>query len=161
VADWTPQDCFAAVTGLAAVAGLFFTGFQIRQTRRATDLRTLQDFAREARDREQALAVGDESERTRAFNDYLNFLEIYAAAHNRNLFGRASRDIVRDKLIDVLGMLDAEKHVHPTVEQAVMSESSLTELRRFLDRHATAIRRSRTSYIESRDRAPDTFASSM
>jgi len=150
-------DWATAATGVAAVVGLFFTGYQIWRTGRATDLRALQEFGREAREREHAL-VGASTELAAwkiAFNDLLNFLEIHAAALNRNLFGYGSRTVVWDKVVDLIAMLNAETGVHRHIEEAMLSEATFTEFRKFIKLNAKEIEHRRVGYLDAKKQNSD------
>jgi hypothetical protein len=117
--DWIPYVQLAGV--FFAGVGLFFTGFQTLRSRRTTDLQTLQKFSDDANEREAALAQaeGDQARR-HAFNEFFNFLELYACAYNRGLInGRAIDEIVRHKLEDCYIELDAAKEWHPHVAAAL------------------------------------------
>jgi hypothetical protein len=113
-----------AACGLLLTAfGLVFTALQIRRTRRTGDLQALQKFHEDANKREAALAEArtkGEEEFLHAFNEYLNFLEIYACAYNNELIiGQGSKDIVRHKLVDGFIEVEAAERLHPHIEAAL------------------------------------------
>ncbi len=80
----------------------------------------------------------------------MNFLEVHAAASNKHLFGTGSREIVRDKLTDVLAILNAEESTHTQIQAAVLSEATFTELTAFAKRHKKTIERRRVAYLQSK-----------
>ena len=117
-----------------AVVGLFLTAFTVGRSRRTADLQALQKFSDDTNAREAALAnVNSDAARHHAFNEFLNFLEIYATAYNHGLIvGRGSTKIVRLKLIDSFIELDAAKQWHPHIGKAIDRNSTLIELAKFI-----------------------------
>jgi hypothetical protein len=135
------------VSSLAAAGGLFVAAYQAYRatlvadhSRRVADLQALQKFFVDANERELALsrAPGDTA-RLYAFNEYLNFLELYAFAYNRDLFGSASKDLVRQKLEDSYNVLDQSKAWHPYIANAIDTSTTLVELKKFVARHREEI----------------------
>jgi hypothetical protein len=137
--DWVPiaqiASSIVAACGLLLTAcGLGATAWQMRRTRIAADLQALQKFFDITNEREAALiaAAGKtEAERTYAFNEFLNFLELYAFAYNRGLFGRGSEELVRHKLADSYNVLDEVKGWHSQIERAIDTSTTMIEFRKF------------------------------
>jgi hypothetical protein len=137
--DWVPYVQLAS--GLFAGIGLFFAGYQTLRSRRTTDLQTLQKFSDDANEREAALAEAEGAQaRRHAFNEFLNFLELYACAHNKGLInGRAINEIVRHKLEDSYIELDAAREWHPHIAAALDRSTTLIELSKFVSRYSQEI----------------------
>jgi hypothetical protein len=129
--DWLPLAQFVAA--ISAVGGLFFTAFSVSRSRRSSDLQTLQQFSDDTNARERALAEAKSNGDYRhAFNEFLNFLELYACAYNDGLIiGRGSKKIVRHKLIDSFIELEAAQQLHADIGEAIDRRSTLIELRKF------------------------------
>jgi hypothetical protein len=85
------------VSSAVAACGLVLTAWQMVRTRRVADLQALQKFFESANQHEAALArSGDDAQmQTHVFNEFLNFLEVYASAHNKKLFGKGGEAMVR------------------------------------------------------------------
>jgi hypothetical protein len=122
------------ITGMCAVVGLFFTAWSIGRSRRTADLQALQKFVDDANKREAAFAEATtDSERLHAFNELLNFLELYTCAYNNHLFiGRGSKMLVRHKLEDCFIELDAATAWRPHIDNAVDRYSTFAELTKFV-----------------------------
>jgi hypothetical protein len=140
--EWVPVA--QLVSGISAATGLFltacsltFTGFQMRRSRRTADLQALQKFADDANKREAALAeAATEQARLHAFNEFLNFLELYSSAYNHGLIiGRGSKEIVRHKLEDSYIELDAAKAWHSHIATALDRSNTFAELTKLISRH--------------------------
>jgi hypothetical protein len=136
------------VTSIVAVCALFFTAFQVytarvvaNQSRRVADLQALQKFFEHANERERALLCESASERIFAFNEFLNFLELYAFAYNRDLFGEASEELVRHKLADSYNVLNEVREWHPQIENVIDTSTTMIEFRRFRECHRPEIER--------------------
>ena len=85
-ADWTQA--------LAAVGGLGFIGWQIWQSRKASDLQILMDFLQKFKEHESALVEADHDDvKRQAFTELLNFLEVCAVTLNNELLQKNSRNI--------------------------------------------------------------------
>jgi hypothetical protein len=127
VKDWLGIAQF--VSSAVAACGLVLTGWRMRRTRRVADLQALQIFFESANEHEMALArSGDDAQmQTHAFNEFLNFLEVYASAHNRKLFGKGGKAMVRHKLEDCYIELNAAAEWHPLIAAAVPPENYIRE----------------------------------
>jgi hypothetical protein len=125
----------------AAGVGLLLTGWQILRARRIADLQALQKFFESAAAQEAALAAasGNLERQTHAFNEFLNFLEVYASAHNKKLFGTGGEKMVRHKLEDSYIELDAAKEWHPLIAAALDRSTTFKELSSFVKRHRNEI----------------------
>jgi hypothetical protein len=120
----------------AAAIGLFINAGQFWRNRKATTLQHLQDFLKTMTEREEALAVakGDGAKQIHAFVEYLNFLEIYSAALNTKLFIGAAREIVRDKMLDSIVLIDSMPHWHDEIEKSITSGVTYKHIARFMKR---------------------------
>lgn len=135
--NWTEVAAIGqAIAAIAGIVGLFFVGFQLRASRQSTDLKNLQKFFEETTNREHALFASKESEtdQSKAFVEFVNFLEIYAAAYNKRLIGGISREQIRDQLIETLAVIETNTWSCKKLNEAVTSRSALKELRHFKTR---------------------------
>jgi hypothetical protein len=121
------------VGAVAAASAAIFAGRQMMQARRTAVLQSLQEFFKVASERERALlTAGNSDEQEQAFVELLNFLEVYAAAHNSRLLGGVSKELVSDKLIDAVVMLEQLPHWHPRIEAAITSDTTFKFLSKFV-----------------------------
>jgi hypothetical protein len=145
--DWVEvaqvTSSIVAACGLVLTAcGLGATAWQMRRTRMTADLQALQKFLDNTNEREAALTAAlskSDAERLYAFNEFLNFLELYAFAYNRNLFGAASEELVRHKLADSFNVLNEMKEWHPHIESAIDTSTTMIEFRKFRERNRAEI----------------------
>jgi hypothetical protein len=123
----------------APVIGLFvsalavgFAGVQMRQARKTAVLQVLQEFFKQVTERERALrSATDEVEHRWAFVEYLNFLELYAAVCNRRVVRSVAKEMIRDKLIDSIAVIERTPEIHVEIEMAVTTAPTFKHLRRF------------------------------
>ena len=120
---------------MLACLGLAFTALQFGRARKAACLQALQQFSKDANEREAALAGSRPENQEHAFVEFLNFLEIYSAAENSRLLTGTAREIVRDKLIDSLCILEKYTHWHPIIENAVITKNNLKHVKLFMSRN--------------------------
>jgi hypothetical protein len=132
------------VGAVAAASAAIFAGRQMMQARRTAALQSLQEFLKVATERERALltAAGADAQE-HAFVELLNFLEVYAAAHNSSLFGGVSKELVGDKLLDAIILLEQSQQWHPQIEAAITSETTFKYLRKFIASNRTLIQTKR------------------
>jgi hypothetical protein len=159
LSDWVPVAQVAS--GISAAAALIltscalvFTGLQTRRSRRTADLQALQRFADDANKREAALAdPQDDKSREHAFNEFLNFLELYACAYNNRLFiGRGGKRLVRHKIIDSYVELEAARPWHGQFIKALDRATTFFELEKLIRRHRKEVERRREQMIRKRER---------
>jgi hypothetical protein len=132
--DWL--EIAQLVSSTAAAAGLFLTFWQMLRARRVADLQALQRFFDSANEREAALATAsDATAQTYAFNELLSFVEVYASAHNRKLFGSGSEEIVRHKLEDCIIELEAAQEWRALIDAATDRTRTFVETRKFMRRY--------------------------
>lgn len=83
-------------------------------------------------EREAALAAtkDDPVKQRHAFVEFMNFLEIYAAAINTRLLVGVAREIVEDKIVDSLVELTNAPQWHDDIEQSMRSSATYTHLRK-------------------------------
>jgi hypothetical protein len=145
--DWVEvaqvTTSIVAACGLVLTAcGLGATAWQMRRARMTADLQALQKFFDNTIEREAALIAvrgKSEGERQFAFNEFLSFLELYAFAHNRNLFGASSESLVRHKLADSFNVLNQMKEWHTQIEEAIDTSTTMIEFSKFRERHRNEI----------------------
>jgi hypothetical protein len=114
--------------------------WQIGRTRRVADLQALQKFFETANAHEAALAKAtDCANRMHAFYEFLNFLEVYASAHNNGLFGPGSEKMVRHKLEDGIIELLQSPSWHPIIQQALDRKTTFDEIRKFRKKYQKEI----------------------
>ena len=123
-------QCVASAT---AIVGLGAIWWQVKESRKASDLLALQAFLKDAREHEGALLrAASDDEKDSAFVDLLNFLELYAAAYNGKLFPKISRRIVRLKLRDTLSIIQKNELWHNKLIAAMTSPDTFEELSKFM-----------------------------
>lgn len=135
IADLLPYAQLGA--SIAAAIGLLISGWQFWRNRQAATLQHIQDFLRSMNERESALASSqdDPAKQRHAFVEYLNFLEVYAAAANSGLFVGVARELVCDKILESLVVLDAAPDWHQQIEISISSGSTYSHIRKFMRRH--------------------------
>ena len=92
-------------------------------------------------ERETALAENkdDAPKQLHAFIEFLNFLEIYSAAINARLFVGVAREIVGDKIIDSIVVLNRSPHWHDEIEKSITSATTYKHIRLFIKKHRSTI----------------------
>lgn len=121
------------VAGASAVIGLAFVGLQIRASRRAADIQILQEFNRSTVERESAFLNADnDNKKQQAFIEFLNFLEVNAAAFNGELLPSISRKIIRDSLANSIAAIQLAPTWAEKFSDAVRTTSTFDELGRFM-----------------------------
>lgn len=137
--DWL--EVAQLLSSVAAACGLFLAAVQVRRARMTGDLQSLEKFFEGVFEREAALAkAADDADKQRhAFNVLLDFLEVYASAHNKKLFGRGSEEMVRHKLEDSIIELEAATEWHPLIGAALDRSTTFIELRRFIEKHRAEV----------------------
>lgn len=129
------------ISTTAAAAGLLINAYQTWRSRKAVTLQHLQDFLDAMNDRESALAEhnDDRAKQLHAFVEFLNFLEIYSAAVNADLFVGVAREIVVEKLVDSIALLFVSRDWHDEIKRSITSQTTYKHIRRFVSAHAGAI----------------------
>jgi hypothetical protein len=124
-------------SGICAAIGLTFVGWQLWRTRQARALEALQKFIEEMNRREAALR--DATDKRHALIEFLNFLEVYAAASRTRLVSGVAREFIDDKLIDSIVILQQSAHWHETIADSINSEIVYKYLRTFTKKQAPLI----------------------
>jgi hypothetical protein len=75
----------------------------------------------------------------------MNFLELYAGICNRRLITGLARDLVRDRLIDSLVVIERAEEWHKAIDLAVFHETTFAELRKFLKRNSNRSKKRRVA----------------
>ena len=116
--------------------GLFINAVQYWRGRKLSTLQHILDFFKSTNEREASLAdAQDENARRHAFVEFLNFLEIYSAAVNSNVFAGVADELVRDKLIDTIDVLESFPQWHHEVAKSKTSATTYKQLARFIKRN--------------------------
>lgn len=124
----------------ASIAALFFVGVQIRIARRTADLQALQEFVKSAAEREACLLNADtDAKRQQAFFEFLNFLEMNAAAVNGALFHEMIRTIAIDKLCTSIAVIQVNSAWHDKLNDAITASTTFEELTKFMRRERKTI----------------------
>lgn len=147
--DWTMVAAIGQViaAGVAAFGlifaafGLIFVGRQIRDARKTADLHALQEFLRAVTEREDRLNADSNEKKLQAFNEFLNFLEVNAAADNNDLFPKTTRLIVVDKLCTSIAVIQEAPDWHRLFCEAVTCSTTFVELHKFMKCNRKAINR--------------------
>ena len=139
--DWTIAAAAGQiVAAVAAVIGLFFVGFQVKVARKTADLQALQEFVRSAMEREACLINADaEQKKQQAFFEFLNFMEMNAAAINGDLFHNKTRSLAVEKLCTSIVVIQANPAFHDHFCQAVTNSTTFDELGKFMKRERKTI----------------------
>jgi hypothetical protein len=145
----------------------FFAGCQMLLARRTSGLQSLQSFDKAATEREAALleAATDGPRHEYAFNEYMNFLELYAGACNRHLLSGSlltgfARRFVRDRLLDSVVVIERAGHeLHIAIDRAIYQPGTFEELRRFAKRNRKRLA-ARRAIAEARTTPAQTVPSS-
>ncbi|AZG76317.1 hypothetical protein [Methylocystis rosea] len=128
------------IQAAAAVIGLGAIWWQIRESRKTSDVQSLQAFLRDAKEHENALLrATTEDEQHQAFIEFLNFLEAYSAAINGGLFPRVTSDIVREKIVEAVAMITEAEAWHGKLAAAITSKTTFKCLKIFMRREKPAI----------------------
>ncbi len=92
-------------------------------------------------EREAALSAtkDDLAKQRHAFVEFMNFLEIYAAAVNTKLLVGVAREIVEDKIVDSIVEVMITPQWHDDIEQSIRSPTTYTHLGRFIRKRRPAI----------------------
>ena len=142
--SWSTVEVWAAIgqclSALAAVCALVFVGFQIKAAQKTADLQSLQTFYQEVVKREQQLSnAQNDKEKDQAFVEFLNFMELHAAALNGNLFENVGKRIVVEKLRDCVVILQENDAWHANISGSMTSETTFNSLLEFIKNEKTTI----------------------
>jgi hypothetical protein len=132
--DWTVAAAAGqVVAAAAAITTLFFVGVQIRIARKTADLQALQEFVKSAAEREACLLSADtDAKKQQAFFEFLNFLEMNAAAVNGDLFHGKSRTIAVDKLCTSIAVIQEHSAWRDKFNHAITASTTFEELAKFM-----------------------------
>jgi ATP-dependent DNA ligase len=125
---------------------VIFAAYQVWLGRRTAVLQALQEFFKTISERERAFASASSEQRENAFVDFLNALELYAAAYIKRLVTGVSRELVKDKLIDSLVLIEGAPHWHEKIEDAVTSQPTFKYLKRFVTKHRAIVNARSAAY---------------
>jgi hypothetical protein len=145
------SSIIAACGLLLTACGLGMTAWQMRRTRLTADLQALQKFSEDANKQEATLAdAKSDDARLHVFNEFLNFLEIYACAYNNGLvIGRGSKEIIRHKLEDSYIELDAAKEGRAHIAKALDRSTTFAELTTLIRRHRKEVDRRKAERLRA------------
>jgi len=129
--------------GLALSAiGLFLVWSQLKVAKKTADLHALQEFLEAASEQEKRLLSAEtEEEKRHNFNEFMNFLEINAAAVNDNLYPKTAYKLVVDKLCSSIAVIEAEPWCCDQIKTSITHSSVFLELRKFYGRNRNTIKR--------------------
>lgn len=114
---------------------MFVTAWQIHVAAKTNSLQSLEKFFDRVTEREHAfIAAPNDASREQAFNEFLNFLEIYAAASNKGLVTGVAAEMIDEKIVDSFVMIELFPQWHGKLVKAITSHSTLMQLRKFLAR---------------------------
>jgi len=126
----------AAIAALVAACSATFAGVQMLLARRTSVLQVLQSFDKAVGDREAALSSAKTEEtKEHAFHEFMNLLELYAAICNRKLVTGLAYEMIRDRLIDSVVVIERAEAWHNIIDQAIFHSGTFEELRVFLGKH--------------------------
>jgi hypothetical protein len=130
----------AAIAALVAACSATFAGVQMLLARRTSVLQVLQSFDKAVGDREAALgSAKTEETKEHAFHEFMNLLELYAAICNRNLVTGLAYELIRDRLIDSVVVIERAKTWHDIIDQAIFHSGTFEELRLLLETHKSIL----------------------
>lgn len=135
--DWTIVAAIGqAASAIIAAVTLPLIFWQVRESRKAADLQSLETFFANTLERESAFVrAATQEEKSQAFTEYLNFLECQAAALNGCILPKVSRELVRDKVVDALALIEAQSAWHAELEKAILTPNTFTNLTTFIQRN--------------------------
>lgn len=157
---WADLGTVAALATIAAAVlaavGLIGTAWSVRQQARSNDLNSLFQVANQLREAEARLmGCGADPDRHDAeVVNYLNLLETFATAVNAKLFGKATRNIAQDRLVNDIAILLTNDASRARIEAAMTSVSTFPELGRFSTRHRRPIRRMKEAMLATSEVPP-------
>lgn len=151
--EWTAIGAVGQwASAVIALAGFLFVGRQISIAGKTADLQALQEFVRSATEREACLLDADSDQRKQqAFIEFLNFLEMNAAALNGDLFPLTTRSMVIDKLCTSVVVIQEAPSWHQQFSQAVMASTTFAELVKFMKRERKTIAARAVEFRSSSD----------
>jgi hypothetical protein len=125
---------------IAAAVGLFINGWQFWRSRKTTTLQQIQDFFKAMNEREAALGLAENDHaKEHALVEFLNFLEVYSAAVNVGLFMGVARELVCDKIIDSIVVIDGAPTWHGKIEKSITSNVTYKHISKFMRSHKRTI----------------------
>jgi len=137
-ADWA--IAVQIVTAICSVCGLFFLAWQIKAARKNSDLVALQTFFKtvtELEDRLLKSKIGQEKEQV--ILEFINFLEVCAAADNRRLFPKTTSALVVDKLCSSIAAMQLTPEIHELFKSSITTSTTFNELGKFMQRNRSSI----------------------
>lgn len=162
--QWSAISALGTIAqAVTALLGLLFVGTQIRQARRTGDLQSLQEFLRATKDHEHALInASNDEHREKGFYEFINFLEIQAAALQGNLFSSVTRKIVREKIRDSVAVIEDIEPWMAKLDAAISSDTTFEHLRDFCKRerrHIDRVKRARAEASITETASPPSHGS--
>ncbi|GAN50835.1 hypothetical protein ME121_4892 [Methylobacterium sp. ME121] len=143
--DWSIVAAIGqAASAVIAAITLPLIFWQVREARKAADLQSLETFFANTLERESTfLRATIQDDKFQAFAEYLNFLECQAAALNGGILPKVSRELVRDKVIDALALIEAQSGWHAELEKAILTPNTFTNLTKFIRGHRKDINKAK------------------
>ena len=69
----------------------------------------------------------------------MNHLELYAGVCNRKLARGLAREIIRDRLVDSVVVIERAEHWHQKINQAIFHSDTFNQLRIFAEKNAKVL----------------------
>jgi hypothetical protein len=138
------------IGGIGSAAGLLFVGYQIRQSRKDSELKSLLDFLEQMTRAEDRLQHPNSEDKEQAYFEFLNLLETYAAIINSGLVFGKSNEMIVDKLCSSVAEIQSIEELHKLFETAVTSSNTFEELVKFNEQHRVIISQKFQEALNSR-----------
>jgi len=127
---------------LISGCGLVFVGTQMRAARRASDISVIQEFLKTATACEGALFKAETPDlKVAEFHNYLNFIEVYCLYLNKSLLSVNQKEIIREKIIDCLAIIDGDVDWREEFHKAKTSTTTFKHISEFTDQNRLDIDR--------------------
>ena len=86
--------------------------------------------------------------------EYLNFLEVHSAALNDSLFIGVARELVCDKILDALVVLEHAPQWHEQIEKSFTSHVTYKHIIKFMKRQRRALSARKAVALLSENKQP-------
>jgi hypothetical protein len=133
-------DVATAIAASIAAVGLFLTWRALVAQRRSTDLGTMLALASLAREAEARVSTAEDLEkRQQELVNYLNFLEVYAAAVNERLLEEVTMNLARDRIVNDLAILSVSADARERVKCSITSSETFSHIQKFWKNNRVSI----------------------
>jgi hypothetical protein len=139
--DWEAVSYIAtAISTVVAIIGFGAVTYQILQARKSSDLEGIQSFFSGITLREHEFITATICDnKTKSFNELVNYFEVYALAINKKLLPKASRDLVIDKLIEGIALIHVDATWLTSYQSAKITPNTFCELEKFTNKYKKKI----------------------